>query len=37
LPGYLTAQLNYMHQHGDLPKIHDNAVDVTLTYSFRYR
>jgi len=37
LPGYLTAQLNYMHQHGDLPKIYDNAVDVTLTYSFRYR
>jgi hypothetical protein len=37
LPGYVTAQLNYMHQHGDLPRIADNSVDFTLTYSVRYR
>ena len=36
LPGYAAAQLNYMHQHGDLPRIHDNSVDFTLTYSLRY-
>jgi hypothetical protein len=36
LPGYVTAQLNYMHQHGDLPRISDNSVDFSLTYSLRY-
>jgi hypothetical protein len=36
LPGPVTAQLNYMHQDGDLPHIYDNAVDCSLTYSFRY-
>jgi hypothetical protein len=36
LPRYLTAQINYIHQHGDLPRISDNSVDVTLTYSLRY-
>ncbi len=36
LPRYLTAQVNYMHQHGDLPRIYNNSVDMTLTYSFRY-
>jgi hypothetical protein len=37
LPGWVTAQVNYMHQHGDLPRIYDNSVDVSFTYSFRYR
>ena len=37
LPGYVTAQVNYMHQHGDLPRIYDNSVDFTITYSLRYR
>ena len=37
LPGFVTAQLNYMHQRGDLPRIYDNSVDFTLTYSLRYR
>jgi hypothetical protein len=36
LPGYITAQLNYMRQHGNLPKIYDSSLDFTLTYSFRY-
>lgn len=36
LPGYVTAQLNYMHQHGDFPRIYDNSVDFALTYSLRY-
>ncbi|HEV3215526.1 MAG TPA: hypothetical protein VGZ27_07370 [Vicinamibacterales bacterium] len=37
LPGYVTAQINYMHQHGDLPQTHDSSLDFTLTYSIRYR
>lgn len=36
LPGYVTAQLNYMHQHGDLTHVYDRSVDFTLTYSLRY-
>jgi hypothetical protein len=36
LPGYVTAQVNYMHQRGDLPRIHNNSVDFTVTYSIRY-
>ncbi len=36
LPGSVTAQVNYMHQHGDLPRIYNNSVDVTVTYSIRY-
>jgi hypothetical protein len=36
LPKYFTAQLNYMHQRGDLPRIYNNSVDMTVTYSFRY-
>jgi hypothetical protein len=36
LPGPITAQANFMHQHGDLPRIYNNSVDVTVTYSFRY-
>lgn len=36
LPAYVTAQVNYMHQHGDLPRIYDNSVDFTVTYSIRY-
>jgi len=37
LPYDLTAQVNYMHQRGDLPRIYDSSVDFTFTYSFRYR
>jgi hypothetical protein len=37
LPGYVTAQINYMHQHGDLPHLHDSSLDFTFTYSVRYR
>jgi hypothetical protein len=33
----VTAQLNVMHQRGDLPHIYDTSVDFTITYSFRYR
>jgi hypothetical protein len=36
LPGDVTAQVNYMHQHGDLTRIYDTSVDFTLTYSLRY-
>jgi hypothetical protein len=36
LPAYFTAQMNYMHQKGDLPRIGENALDFTLTYSVRY-
>jgi len=36
LPQYFTAQVNYMHQNGDLPRIYNNSVDMTVTYSFRY-
>jgi hypothetical protein len=37
LPGYLTAQVNYVRQGGDLPRIHNNSLDFTVTYSLRYR
>ncbi len=37
LPGFVTAQVNYMHQNGDLPRIQDNSIDFAVTYSFRYR
>lgn len=37
LPGYVTAQINYMRQRGDLPHVHDRSLDFTLTYSVRYR
>lgn len=36
LPGSVTAQVNYMHQRGDLPRIYNNSVDFTATYSLRY-
>jgi hypothetical protein len=36
LPGPVTVQLNFMRQSGDLPRIRDNSVDVSLTYSVRY-
>jgi hypothetical protein len=35
LPRYVTLQLNYMQQHGDLPRIADKSVDCTFTYSLR--
>jgi len=36
LPQFVTVQVNYMRQHGDLPHIYNNSVDLTVTYSFRY-
>ncbi len=36
LPDAVTLQLNYVHQQGDMPRIKDNSVDVTATYSIRY-
>ena len=36
LPGPVTAQVNVMHQRGDLPHIRRNSVDVSVTYSVRY-
>ncbi len=36
LPGPVTAQVNLMHQHGDMPHIHVNSVDFSVTYSVRY-
>jgi hypothetical protein len=36
LPAYVTVQVNYMHQSGDLPRIYDSSVDFTVTYSLRY-
>jgi hypothetical protein len=37
LPGRLTAQVNFMHQNGDMPRIYDSSVDFSVTYSLRYR
>jgi hypothetical protein len=37
LPGRLTAQVNFMHQDGDMPRIYDSSVDFSVTYSIRYR
>ena len=37
LPGRITAQVNYMQQHGDMPRIYDSSLDVSLTYSLRIR
>jgi hypothetical protein len=36
LPGYMTMQVNYMQQHGDLPRVYDRSVDLTATMSLRY-
>ena len=35
LPGPVTMQLNYLRQHGDLPRIKEHSIDVSATYSFR--
>jgi hypothetical protein len=32
----VTAQINYMHPHGDLPHVFNNSVDFTFTYSVCY-
>jgi hypothetical protein len=37
LPYDIATQVNYMTQGGDLPKLYNRSVDVTMTYSFRYR
>ena len=37
LPGFVTVQVNYMRQNGDLPRVHDSSIDFTMTYSVRYR
>ena len=35
LPGPVTLQVNYLRQHGDLPRIKSQSVDFSATYSFR--
>jgi hypothetical protein len=35
LPGPVTLQLNYLRQHGDLPRIKSHSLDFGATYSFR--
>jgi hypothetical protein len=35
LPGPMTLQLNYLRQHGDLPRIKSHSIDFSATYSFR--
>lgn len=35
LPGPVTLQLNYLRQHGDLPRIKGQSIDFSATYSFR--
>lgn len=35
MPGPVTVQLNYLRQHGDLPRIKAHSIDVSATYSFR--
>jgi hypothetical protein len=37
LPWRMTSQINYMKQHGDMPRIYDSCFDFSLTYSLRYR
>jgi hypothetical protein len=34
-PGPMTLQLNYLHQHGDLPYIKKYSLDFSATYSLR--
>jgi hypothetical protein len=31
----VTLQVNYLRQHGDLPRIKSQSVDFSATYSFR--
>ncbi len=33
----LTTQVNFIRQGGDMPRIYDKSLDVSLTYSLRYR
>ena len=35
LPGPVTLQLNYLRQHGDLPRLKSHSIDFSATYSFR--
>ena len=35
LHGPVTLQLNYLRQHGDLPRIKTHSIDFSATYSFR--
>ncbi|MEO5740465.1 MAG: hypothetical protein ABIS29_07720 [Vicinamibacterales bacterium] len=35
LQGPVTLQLNYVRQHGDLPRLKSHSVDFSATYSFR--
>jgi hypothetical protein len=37
LPGPLTTQVNFIQQHGDMPRIYNSSVDFSVTYSLRYR
>jgi hypothetical protein len=34
-PGPVTVQVNYVRQHGDLPRIKTHSIDFTATYSLR--
>ena len=35
LPGPVTLQLNYLRQHGDLPRLKSHSIDFSATYSVR--
>ena len=35
LPGPVTLQVNYLRQHGDLPRIKSHSLDFSATYSVR--
>jgi hypothetical protein len=37
LPWRLTTQVNFIQQHGDMPRIYNKSVDFSVTYSLRYR
>jgi hypothetical protein len=37
LPARVTTQINFVQQHGDMPRIHNTSVDFSVTYSIRYR
>jgi hypothetical protein len=37
LPGRITTQVNFVQQHGDMPRIYDSSLDVSITYSLRIR
>jgi hypothetical protein len=36
-PARVTTQVNFVQQHGDMPRIYNKSVDFSVTYSLRYR